>query len=108
VLYIKADDLDIYDLNDMGITVYDYFLNSIKLAQFIIKAHERGKDIICQCEFGQGRSAGCLAAIREYFFHDGISVFADYIYTPNKIIYNELIHELRRQGGMMNEQTNRS
>lgn len=108
VFYVKADDLYFDELADMGITVYDYFPDSIKLAQFIIKAHENGKNIICQCEYGQGRSAGCLAAIREYFFHEGISVFADYIYTPNKIIYNELIHELRRQGGMMNEQTNRS
>ena len=49
-----------------------------------------GMDIICQCEYGQSRSAACAAAIKEHFEKSGIEVFADYRYYPNQLIFNKL------------------
>ena len=51
-------------------------------------------DIICQCEYGQSRSAGCAAAIREHFYSDGIKIFADYRYYPNQLVYNKVFDAL--------------
>ena len=53
-------------------------------------AYEKGLDIICQCEYGQSRSAGCAAAILEHFQGNGITIFRDYKYYPNKLIFNKV------------------
>ncbi|MCM1166131.1 MAG: hypothetical protein NC299_14270 [Lachnospiraceae bacterium] len=53
-------------------------------------------NIICQCEYGQSRSAGCAAAILEHFSHAGISVFSDRDYYPNKLVYNKFLDALER------------
>jgi hypothetical protein len=50
---------------------------------------------VCQCEYGQSRSAACAAAIKEYYDHDGISIFADYRYYPNQLIFNKLLDALK-------------
>ncbi|MBR1662997.1 MAG: hypothetical protein IJ696_01565 [Ruminococcus sp.] len=61
---------------------------------FIISAYTQGKNIICRCEYGQSRSAGCAAAILEYFCRNGISVFADYKYYPNQVVYHKIYDAL--------------
>ena len=55
-------------------------------------------DILCQCEYGQSRSAACAAAILEYFDATGISVFADYRYYPNQVVYHKVMDALTRYG----------
>lgn len=52
--------------------------------------------IICQCDYGQSRSAACAAAIIEYFEHRGISIFADYRYYPNQLVFNKIYEALER------------
>ena len=84
VFYSELDDLDLDSLRSEGYTYDTYFPEADDVAMFIIKAYIDGKYIICQCEYGQSRSAGCAAAILEYFFHNGISIFTNYNYYPIK------------------------
>ena len=58
-----------------------------------------GKRIICQCEYGMSRSAGCAAAILEYYQHSGITVFADDRYCPNKAVFRKLLAALKKHTG---------
>ena len=41
------------------------------------------------------RAAACAAAIKEYYEHNGISIFADYRYYPNQLIFNKVLDALR-------------
>ena len=100
VFMVGIPDIDIEILAEYGYTIDTYFSEADELAEFIIKAHEDGKDIICQCEYGQSRSAACAAAIREYFYRDGISVFADYRYYPNQLVFNILLKALRAKNSI--------
>ena len=43
-------------------------------------------------------SAACAAAILEYFNGTGISVFADYRYYPNQVVYHKIMDALTRYG----------
>ena len=67
-----------------------------ELAQFIKIAVQAGYRIICQCEYGQSRSAACAAAILQHFEKNGISIFADYRYYPNQLVYNKIFEALER------------
>ena len=66
------------------------------IAAFIYHAYNNGMDIICQCEYGQSRSAGCAAAILEHFYHSGISVFANYDYCPSQVVYHKIFDALEQ------------
>ena len=94
VFQIKLHDIDKDILGAFGFTYETYFPEADELAEFIYSAKNDGLDIICQCEYGQSRSAGCAAAIREHFYSDGIVVFADYRYYPNQLIYNKVLSAL--------------
>lgn len=91
---IAINDIDIEVLEDYGLTFETYFTEADELAEFIVSANEDGLDIICQCEYGQSRSAACAAAILEYFEKNGISIFRDYRYYPNQLIFNKLYDSL--------------
>ena len=92
---IAVHDIDIEVLPEYGLT-YETYLPEAKLLAFYIKtAVDCNLDIVCQCEYGQRRSAACAAAIKEYYDHDGISVFADYRYYPNQLIFNKVLAALR-------------
>ena len=84
-------------LDEFNLTYDTYLPEADKLAEFIYDAKKMGFDIICQCEYGQSRSAGCAAAIREHFYGDGIKIFADYRYYPNQLVYNKLYDALEKQ-----------
>ena len=94
VKHIALHDLDREALSDVGLTEETYFPEADELAEFIYKAKEDELDIICQCEYGQSRSAGCAAAIREHFLGNGIEVFADYRYYPNQLVYHKVKNAL--------------
>ena len=83
-------DIDIDILADYGLTFDTYFPEVDSLAEFICQAHDDGLDIICQCEYGQSRSAACAAAILEHYCNDGISIFADYRYYPIQMVFNKI------------------
>lgn len=71
---------------------------SQQLAEFILNRNEAGT-LICQCEYGQSRSAGVAAAVMEYYYRKGINIFADVRYYPNKHVFRKLLCSLRIRGG---------
>lgn len=95
LFYVCIYDIDIEILEDYELTFDTYFPEVNELAEFIRKAEQDGMDILCQCEYGQSRSAACASAILEYFYHNGISIFADYRYYPNQLIFNKLFTALK-------------
>lgn len=96
VFPICVHDIDIEILEDYNLTYDTYLPEAEELAEFIISAGNDNLDIICQCEYGQSRSSACAAAILEYFYHNGITVFADYRYYPNQLIFNKVLNALNR------------
>lgn len=97
IFYVCIYDIDIEVLEDFGLTFEIYFPEVDKLADFILQAKKDGLDILCQCEYGQSRSAACAAAILEYFYGNGISIFADYLYYPNQLIFNKILTSLKNK-----------
>jgi hypothetical protein len=89
-----VDDLDLDYLPKKGYTYDNFFPEAPELADFINKTFLAGMDIICQCEYGQSRSAGCAAAILEHFYRRGIDIFADYKYYPNQVVYHKVFDAL--------------
>lgn len=64
------------------------------LAKFIDKAISDGLNIVCQCESGQNRSAGCAAAILEHYSHTGQTVFDSDRYRPDTMVYYAVLDAL--------------
>jgi len=64
------------------------------IAEFVKTAKEKGQDIICQCERGQSRSAGCAAAIMEYYCHSGQEIFDNDMYSPDEMVYYAVLSAL--------------
>ena len=95
VFIAAVHDIDIEILGDYGLTYETYFPEVNQLADFVLNAERQGLDIICQCEYGQSRSAACAAAIMEYFYGTGIKIFADYRYYPNQLIFNKVYDALK-------------
>jgi len=95
LFYVCAPDIDIEALADFGYTYDTYIADAGALAEFILNAEKDGLDIICQCDYGQSRSAACAAAILEHFFRTGISIFADYRYYPNQLVFNRILEALK-------------
>jgi len=96
VMQIALHDLDPEALADFDLTEETYFPEANSLAEFIYKAKEDGLDVICQCEYGQSRSAGCAAAILQHFDGRGIDVFVDYRYYPNQLVYHKVFDALTK------------
>lgn len=96
VMQIALHDLDPEALSDFSLTIETYFPEADELAEFIYNAKEDGLDIICQCEYGQSRSAGCAAAIFQHFSNNGIDVFTDYRYYPNQLVYHKVFDALTK------------
>ena len=92
---IAIHDLDPEALPEYGLTMETYFPEAKQLAFYIKRAVKCNFNIVCQCQYGQSRSAGCAAAIKEYFEHDGISIFSDYRYYPNQLIFHKLLDALK-------------
>ena len=96
VFYVSIPDIDIEILGDYGYTYDTYLAEADALAEFVYKAHSDGLDIICQCDFGQSRSAACAAAILQHFEGRGIDIFTDYRYYPNQLVYNKVFYALEK------------
>lgn len=94
VFQVAIHDIDREILGDYGLTYDTYFPEVDNLAKFIYAAKVDGLDTICQCEYGQSRSAACAAAILEHFYKTGISVFADYRYYPNQMVFHKVFDAL--------------
>lgn len=68
-----------------------------EIAKFIRTAKAKGLNIFCQCESGQNRSAGCAAAIMEYYDHTSQSIFDNDRYHPDEMIYYAVLDALEAQ-----------
>ncbi len=84
-------------LRRKGYTYDTYFPEADDMAAFIYHSYDNGMNIICQCEYGQSRSAACAAAILEHFYHNGISIFSDYNYYPNQVVYHKIYDALEKK-----------
>ena len=98
VFSVAVHDLDLTALPDVGLTYDTYLPETEALSKFICQSKADGLDSLCQCEYGQSRSAACAAAILEYFNGTGISVFANYRYYPNQVVYHKIMDALAKQG----------
>ena len=96
VFNILIPDIDIEILGDYGYTYETYLAEADELAKFIYEVRAEGRDIICQCDFGQSRSAACAAAILQHFEGRGIDVFSDYRYYPNQLVYHKVFDALEK------------
>ena len=95
VFYVGVPDIDIEILADYGYTYETYLTEATALAEFIRKAVTDGFDIICQCDYGQSRSAACAAAILQCYEARGIDIFVDYRYYPNQLVYHKVFDSLK-------------
>ncbi|MCH5317356.1 MAG: leucine-rich repeat domain-containing protein [Eubacterium sp.] len=98
IFQLPLMDLDMDELKYYDFAYETFFTEADELAEFIYSAVSDDLDILCQCEYGQSRSAGCAAAILECFEGNGISIFSDYRYYPNKIVYHKLLDALKKYG----------
>lgn len=96
VFQVAIHDIDLSVLPDFNLTYDTYFPEADALAQFIYSAKADGLDMICQCEYGESRSSACAAAILEHFYGNGISIFADYRYYPNQVVYHKVFDALEK------------
>ena len=97
VFYVMIPDIDIELLSQYGYTYDTYLGQADGLAAFIYRAKAQGKSILCQCDYGQSRSAACAAAILQHFEGRGIDIFADYRYYPNQLVYHRVLDALEAQ-----------
>jgi hypothetical protein len=65
------------------------------IADFVLRNKDKINVLICQCEYGQSRSAACAAAVTEYLHGNGIDIFSDMRYYPNKLVYEKTLAALR-------------
>lgn len=70
-----------------------------KIAKFVYDAQSKDFGIICQCESGQNRSAGCAAAIQEHFYHSGDFIWNNHRYHPDEMVYYAVLNALEAFGG---------
>lgn len=97
VFYIGVPDITEEGFFEFGYTE-DTFLPEIEyLVDFIYKAYNSGRDIICQCDFGWSRSAACAAAILERFYGRGDEILLSDNYHPNITIYTKVLAALRKR-----------
>jgi hypothetical protein len=87
-------DIDLKYLAEYGFTHETYIAEGEALAEFIYAAYREGRDIICQCDFGQSRSAATATAILEHFERRGIDIFSNHDYYPNQLVYHKVLDAL--------------
>lgn len=95
VMTLPIVDIEYDELEEYGYTLDTFMPQAKELASRIKRTIDENRDIICQCQYGESRSAGCAAAIKEHFFKNGIEVFTDYRYIPNKLIYHKVMDALK-------------
>ena len=67
------------------------------VAIFIAEVWDKVDVLVCQCEHGQSRSAAIAAAIMQYKYQNGIDIFTDDKYYPNKFVYRKVFNALNAE-----------
>ena len=77
---------------------YNMFTNeqAEQIAAFFHEVWDKVDVFICQCEYGQSRSAAVAAAIMEYRDRNGIEIFANDNYYPNKLVFRKVFEALNK------------
>ena len=96
VFYVAIPDYDLEELNFDMSAIQTFFPEAQELAHFIMETHKNGNDIICQCDYGQSRSAGCAMAILEYFTKAGKTIFENPKYFPNQLVFAKVYSALKQ------------
>ena len=108
LMQIKFDDIstDVFDELFNGYPTIANAMRGVKelnlftdeqaeeIAGFIQSILDKAELLICQCEYGQSRSAGLAAAVNQFLNKSGIEVFADDLYYPNKLVYRKVLTAL--------------
>lgn len=98
---LQFDDVYINELDDSDYSDFHFKLfdsdYAKKIVDFVYKYKDETNLLICQCEYGESRSAAVAAAILEHFYGNGISIYSDERYCPNSFIYNILNKEFERK-----------
>lgn len=70
-----------------------------QIADFVYRYWESRGTLLCQCHYGQSRSAAVASAIKEHFYHNGIEIFADEQerYCPNVYVFRLTLRALRNR-----------
>jgi len=100
LLQLKFDDISPDEITDENKPFPGLFndIQAAKIAEFVNDViGNKAEVLLCQCEYGQSRSAGIAAAIRQYLYKDGIEIFADDRYFPNKLVYRKILNALNVQ-----------
>lgn len=99
LLQLVFDDISLDELDAYKEKEYTLFNEQTaqQIADFIICHKDKAKTIICQCEYGQSRSAAIAAALAEFFWKSGINIFADERYFPNKLVFRLTLQALKKR-----------
>ena len=70
-----------------------------QIADFVYRYWESRGTLLCQCHYGQSRSAAVAAARKEHFYHNEIVIFADEQerYCPNVYVFRLTLRALRNR-----------
>lgn len=89
--FVKINDIrSLEEINDLN----EFNQKISKLCEFIHKSINEDRELWISCDCGISRSPACCAAIKEAFEQNGISIFANERYKPNKILYKAIYNEL--------------
>lgn len=67
-----------------------------RIAAFYKEIKDKADILICQCEYGESRSAACVAAISEYSEGRGKDILSDERYYPNKLVFKKVLEALNQ------------
>lgn len=103
ILRMEFDDVTPSEINYESSERYAFRLFSEEqanqIADFVYRYWESRGTLLCQCHYGQSRSAAVAAAIKEHFYHNGIEIFADEQerYCPNVYVFRLTLRALRNR-----------
>ena len=87
---VICEDVDYPSIREVS----SFFADVEDAARWVDTQIKAKRKILCQCEYGVSRSAGAAAAILEKYHYDGITIFSNYDYSPNRLIYHRLLTAL--------------
>lgn len=103
ILRLEFDDVTLseIDYESSGQHAFRLFSEdqANQIADFVYRYWENCETLLCQCHYGQSRSAAVAAAIKEHFYHNGIEIFADEQerYCPNVYVFHLTLRALRNR-----------
>ena len=103
ILRLEFDDVTLSEVDYESSGQYAFRLFSEdqanQIADFVYRYWESCGTLLCQCHYGQSRSAAVAAAIKEHFYHNGIEIFADEKerYCPNVYVFRLTLRALRNR-----------